>query len=1338
MNPMTDAVITPPSAPETPVAHPRELLRHALGDLGKLSIELTLAEKQLDARRAADLDATAKSSEKLEWDAQERHRKSTLAAAAESDKRTAAARADRALAEKLAKTARGDAADAAKTAHDEQSSQIKKTIRDREWEADALLEGAETAANQRTKEARQQQETMLAELADREGKLIASLDLFGQAHLMLATAPATVPVGDELDERHARERYEAALLAEQAQREALAALPAAKAFVGARPYLVALVLLGLGAGGGYLLTPGGGIDPMHLGIGAGAGFLVAAAIGIALKVSANRKIRALFVPLRQELENAKAFAAAVNDRAVERIKSEYSAAKLKRDEEIRSVRDRHVPIKAKAEAAYKAATEASDAAFQSAVAAAAAAESKALAEVADLLRRRNDDAAARFAKDLAEARAETAARLAAAEKTFADGHAGLQARWVDGLRRIATATHIGQSVSGTGSATWESMDWKRWTGATQFPPAVRFGELDIDAIELAKPVAPEAATVTPADSTAAPATDPATEAPTPEWRFGDVLPARFTVPAMLAYGEGALPQAGSLMINFERDGRSPALSMLRAAMARLLASMPPGRVRLTMIDPVGLGQTFAGFMHLADYDEQLTGPRIWTDQEQIDKRMADLTDHMETVIQKYLRNEFETIDAYNAQAGELAEPYRFLVVADFPNSFTAESLKKLTSILHSGAKCGVHVLLARDSRIQMERRVLEDIRGGTTVIETGPLTKGAPPPKHPVWVDDVFGRFPLTPDPEPSDAALTELCKAVGEGARRANRVEVDVKALLPKPEQRWGASSASEFTIPVGRSGATRLQSLKLGKGVSQHGLLAGKTGSGKSTLLHVLVTNASQWYTPDEVEFYLIDFKKGVEFKAYSDNHLPHVKAVAIESDREFGLSILQRLDAELSRRGELYRKAAVQDLASYRETRPGEVMPRILLVVDEFQEFFSEDDKLGQEAASLIDRIVRQGRAFGMHVLLGSQTIGGASGLGRATLGQMAVRVALQCSEADSTMILGESNTAARLLTRPGEAIYNDNGGLPEANSPFQVAWLPDDKRDALLQDVVIEGKKRGWVYNAVVFEGNKPADLTANRELPALNPAVLATANLALLGEPVAIKPTTKAPFRRQPGANMLLIGQQEEAAMATMQASLLSLAKSSRDAKFVVFEGTMQDSHLRNALTLLAPKIQMQAVDYREAEAAIAALHADLQKRLEAPDEPHPSTYLAIYALQRYRALRKTGDDFGFSMSDEPKKVSADKMLAEIVKEGPTVGIHTLAWADTLVSVERVFDRAMMREFDYRVLFQMSASDSSALIDSPAANRLGPVRALLFSEEQGLMEKFRPFALVDAPTLAKLA
>src|SRR5207247_6195974 len=121
--------------------------------------------------------------------------------------------------------------------------------------------------------------------------------------------------------------------------------------------------------------------------------------------------------------------------------------------------------------------------------------------------------------------------------------------------------------------------------------------------------------------------------------------------------------------------------------------------RFPRTDPVGLGQNFAGFMHLADHDDALVGGRIWTEAEHIDQRLENLTGHMETVIQKYLRNEFETIDDYNAQAGELAEPYRFLVIADFPNSFTDEALRRLAAISSTGARCGVYTLIARATRV---------------------------------------------------------------------------------------------------------------------------------------------------------------------------------------------------------------------------------------------------------------------------------------------------------------------------------------------------------------------------------------------------------------------------------------------------------------------------------------------------------------------------------------------------------------------------------------------------------------------------------------------------------------
>jgi hypothetical protein len=57
---------------------------------------------------------------------------------------------------------------------------------------------------------------------------------------------------------------------------------------------------------------------------------------------------------------------------------------------------------------------------------------------------------------------------------------------------------------------------------------------------------------------------------------------------------------------------------------------------------------------------------------------------METVIQKYLRNQYKTIEEYNAQAGEVAEPFRVLVVANFPANFNLEACKRLVSIVNSG------------------------------------------------------------------------------------------------------------------------------------------------------------------------------------------------------------------------------------------------------------------------------------------------------------------------------------------------------------------------------------------------------------------------------------------------------------------------------------------------------------------------------------------------------------------------------------------------------------------------------------------------------------------------------
>ena len=101
----------------------------------------------------------------------------------------------------------------------------------------------------------------------------------------------------------------------------------------------------------------------------------------------------------------------------------------------------------------------------------------------------------------------------------------------------------------------------------------------------------------------------------------------------------------------------------------------------------------------------------------------------------------------------------------------------------------------------------------------------------------------------------------------------------------------------------------------------------------------------------------------------------------------------------------------------------------------------------------------------------------------------------------------------------------------------------------------------------------------------------------------------------------------------------------------------------------------------------------------------PDIYLFIYDLQRFRDLRKGDDDFGFSpLRRGEGRRPPSKQFATILRDGPPVGVHTIVWCDSLNNLNRTFDRQGLREFEIRVLFQMSANDSSTLIDNPAAGQ----------------------------------
>jgi hypothetical protein len=149
---------------------------------------------------------------------------------------------------------------------------------------------------------------------------------------------------------------------------------------------------------------------------------------------------------------------------------------------------------------------------------------------------------------------------------------------------------------------------------------------------------------------------------------------------------------------------------------------------------------------------------------------------------------------------------------------------------------------------------------------------------------------------------------------------------------------------------------------------------------------------------------------------------------------------------------------------------------------------------------------------------------------------------------------------------------------------------------------------------------------------------------------------------------------------------------------------------------------------------MAEIAADLASRQQGGHENSSPVYLLIYNLGRFRELRKE-DDFAFSSSSDDQPANPAKQFSAILREGPPLGIHTAVWCDTYSNVARMLDRQNMQDFEMRILFQMNGNDSSSLMDSPEASRLGVHRAILYDEGQGLVEKFRPYGLPSAEYLA---
>ena len=125
------------------------------------------------------------------------------------------------------------------------------------------------------------------------------------------------------------------------------------------------------------------------------------------------------------------------------------------------------------------------------------------------------------------------------------------------------------------------------------------------------------------------------------------------------------------------------------------------------------------------------------------------------------------------------------------------------------------------------------------------------------------------------------------------------------------------------------------------------------------------------------------------------PHVVACAATGEIRYVLSLIQHLVNCMNAREDLFKRMGFEKISKFRSFYPDIVLPRILLIVDEFQQMFLEASAKESELIQrMLTAIVKKGRATGVHVIFASQEMSGT--LSRSALANFRMRVALNFVE------------------------------------------------------------------------------------------------------------------------------------------------------------------------------------------------------------------------------------------------------------------------------------------------------------------------------------------------------
>jgi len=484
-------------------------------------------------------------------------------------------------------------------------------------------------------------------------------------------------------------------------------------------------------------------------------------------------------------------------------------------------------------------------------------------------------------------------------------------------------------------------------------------------------------------------------------------------------------------------------------------------------------------------------------------------------------------------------------------------------------------------------------------------------------------------------------------------------------------------------------------------HAFLGGKSGSGKSNLVHVLIHGLLNRYTPSELELYILDCKEGTEFNAYAVDQVPQIKLVTLDSNVEYGLSVLEYLNEEIKRRGKEFKSTGAGKIQEYRER--GKQMPRIVLIVDEFQKLFDGRRDLTEKVTKEFTNLFKQGRSFGVHVLLSTQSLMGLGEFIHPFKTQLACRLALSCSEDDSRQILSDSNLEAVKLIPKKEAIINNHNGQASENRKFIVPYADPALRKQHLRDVFTHLNGMGYPVDTKVFDG-------AN--LPKLVPTSFnATAGKVLLGEELNFEALPfEFQWERRQGNNLCVAGIDENIRKGILYSVLLSDKRNNLFNRVIYFNS---DANVATPKFSSFPRVEIKTPNW----------NCDITDVVNKMSSQR--TLLIIDSIDE-------ADSFLPQMQyGSPTVVPGTpaELLKKMMDEGPRQGSFVLAFVDNW----RRFGKncsVYVDNFELRIGFCLNEDDAGNLATGGYGERMNglqdPVKAFFANRQRSTITMFRPF------------